>query len=235
MPSLLGIAVKDPAINNQLSDLHDAHEVASGTIRRARTAIMMLDLLRTKFDSNDFVYRFLHLIDFVEFEQPKSMSALDFIEDYHRRVARLKSAYTKDGVFDNAALNGDLFTAMFYAKVDKSLRKALGPHISSLTDATFKLDELTEWVERNVTMADHEHSGRTTDIVAKAAIFGDIEDDDEDDDGTAYYGRAGGGTGKPIPCKICGSLDHRKSEHPGPCPLNLKAAPGQPAARHPAQ
>ena len=112
---------------------------------------------------------------------------------------------------------------MFYAKIDKSLRKALGPHISSLTDATFNLDELTEWVERNVTMADHEHSGRKTDIAAKAAIFGDVEDDDEDDDGAAYYGRAGGGTGKPIPCKICGSLEHRKSEHPGPCPL--KAAP----------
>ena len=42
-------AVKDPAINNQLSDLHDAHEVASGTARRARTAIMMLDLLRGLF------------------------------------------------------------------------------------------------------------------------------------------------------------------------------------------
>ena len=143
-------------------------------------------MLRSKFDSDDFVYRFLHLIDFVEFEQPRSMSPLDFIEDYHRRVARLKSAYTRDGHFDNAALNDDLFTAMFYAKIDKRLRKDLGPHISSLTDSTlsFNLDAPTAWVERNVTMSDHESTGRArADVAARAQlsgakIYGDLEADE---------------------------------------------------------
>ena len=228
-------AVKDPAINNQLSDLHEAHEVASTTTRRARTAIMMIDMLRTKFDSDDFVYRFLHLIDFVEFEQSKAMSPLDFIEDYHRRVARLKSAYTRDGVFDDSALNKDLFTAMFYAKIGKTLRKQLGPHIATLTDQSFTLGELTSWVERNVTMADHEHGGRRSEVAARAqhfqpTIYGDMDDHDGDDD-AAYFSGRGGGKPANVTCAICGSADPRKSEHPGPCPLNRalpngKSCPG---------
>ena len=120
-------AVKDPAIVNQLSDLHDAQEG-----KFARTAIMMVELLRKKFDSDDFVHRFLHLIDFIEFEQPRTMATLDFIEDYQRRMDRLKAAYTKDGAFDNVGMNKDLFVVMFYAKVDKSIRKMLPTHISTL-------------------------------------------------------------------------------------------------------
>ena len=90
---------------------------------------MMPGMLRKKFDSDDFVYRFLHLIDFIEFEQPKSMATLDFIEDYQRRMDRLKASYSTDGVFDHVGMNNDLFVVMFYAKIDKSVRKNLSTHI----------------------------------------------------------------------------------------------------------
>ena len=91
-------------------------------------------------------------------------------------------------------------------------------------------------MERNVTMADHEHGSKKLDVAASATIYGDAEDEFGDgaayDDGTAYAAIRGGG--KPTPaCAICGSRDHRKSEHPGPCPLarappHGKSCPGNP-------
>ena len=80
-------AVKDPSLNNELHAIHEQNE-------GGRTAMRIVETLRKKFDSNDFVYRFLHLLDFIEFEQSKAMSAIDFTEDYQRRMTRLRATYT---------------------------------------------------------------------------------------------------------------------------------------------
>ena len=120
------------------------------------------------------------------------MSAIDFTEDYQRRMTRLRATYTSAGQFDHESLLNDLFTGLFYAKLDKSLQKAMHPFISTLEPTKFTLDELAGWVDRNVTMADHGHTGRKNDIAA-VAIYGEPEDDDtvKEIDGTAYVVRNG--------------------------------------------
>ena len=63
-------AIKDPTLNNELEALHSKHADAPVPVR---TAMLLVKHLRSLFDSDDFVYRFLHLLEFIEWEQGRSI------------------------------------------------------------------------------------------------------------------------------------------------------------------
>ena len=130
----------------------------------------------------------------------------------------------------------DLFTMLYYAKLDKPLRKMLYPFIASLEPGKFTLDELTSWVERNVTMADHDAPHAKTDIATY--VYGEPEDEESHDEEQVYL-VCGGQRVATFKCSICGSSQHQKSTHPGPCPLapppfrpETPPPPGDPPTRN---
>ena len=63
MSARAAIVARSLAAADELSALHDANT-------GKRTAILLVELLQKKFDSDDFVYRFLHLLDFIDFGFP---------------------------------------------------------------------------------------------------------------------------------------------------------------------
>lgn len=76
-------AIRDPTLNNELEKIHSRHADAQIA---ARTGILLIKHLKDMFDSDDFVYRFLHLLDFIEWEQGRSVSHTDYADAFMQRA-----------------------------------------------------------------------------------------------------------------------------------------------------
>ena len=144
-------AVRDPTLNNELEKIHSRHADAKVAVR---TGIMLVKHLKHLFDSDDFVHRFLHLLDFIEWEQGKALSHIDYIDAFRERSNRLTASYSKDGRLDAQGLVDDLFSALFYAKLETTYRKKMGPFLAGLSPSEFTVEHLAEWLERSTNLAD---------------------------------------------------------------------------------
>ena len=108
--------------------------------------MILIKHLRSLYDSDDFVFRFLHLLDFIEWEQGRSMSHVDYIDAFRERTTRLTASYSKDGQLDSAGLVQDLFAALFYAKLEATYPKKMGPFLAGLKPEQFTVETLAESV-----------------------------------------------------------------------------------------
>ena len=207
--------IKDPKLNNELAQLHDRYDDASDS---QRTAMMMIMRLSEKIDSKDFVYKFLYLIEFIDWQQPRNMSHVDYVEEYTDKKDRLIAAYTENNSINYERLVNDLLTALMYDKLEPRLRKTLSKFINGWEAADFNMEKVGEWIERSTAFNDAE-SGIATRRAANdiAAVINELSDSDSDEESLAHRAYLMGN--RPAKCSICGG-PHYMSEHPGPCPLH---------------
>ena len=208
-------AVKDSQLHNELSTL------AEKNIGK-RTSIIILEHLGNKYNCKDFVHRFLHLLDFIDFQQARSQSLPAYVQDFERRQTRLITAYTSAGGFDDDAFRKDLFASLFFQKLGKGYKKKLSTYVSAMNQADFTVENLAQWVQRNVTLADAVEGGPSAHDIAAYAT------DEWDDVREEYvyvlnetaYELTETGQFRKIVCSICRSEDHKMSNHPGRCPMH---------------
>ena len=108
--------------------------------------MMMIQRLSEKIDSKDFAYKLLYLIEFINWQQPRNMSHIDYVDEYTDKKDHLIAAYTDNDPIDHDKLVSDMLTALMYEKLEPRLRKSLSKFINEWEAADFNMKKVGEWI-----------------------------------------------------------------------------------------